>query len=483
MTSSKSFNKGIIWTLVERFGVQGTSFLANIVLTRLLQPSEFGLIGMIAVLMSIGNALIDSGLTSSLIRTKNPDQTDYSTVFFINLFGSFLVYGAIFLLAPLISGFYGQPTLVNIIRVYSLGFIVNSFTSIQQARLTKDLNFKIQMQIRIPSTVISGIVGIYLASNGWGVWSLVYMYLTNTLLASIQFWIYSKWTPTLELDLNRFINHFSYGYKLTISALLNSIFSNLYIVVIGKIYSPVSLGFYTRAMMLQQQPVQNFSSALNKVTFPHFASIQEDVIALKAAYKKIMQQVVFFIAPIMAIAMVLAEPIMVFLFTDKWLPAVPYFQLMCLMGVIYPLQSYNLNILKVFGRSDLFLRLEVLKKSLAALMLLVTYRYGISAIIIGQVINSYISFLINSYYSGKFIKYSTWEQIKNIFPIFLISATTGAIVYVFILMIAHNQPLWFRLIWSLFFGAFLYIFLMHFFRISVYIEMAYFLKRKLKIKL
>jgi len=179
--------------------------------------------------------------------------------------------------------------------------------------------------------------------------------------------------------------------------------------VIGKIYSPVSLGFYTRAMMLQQQPVKNFSSALNKVTFQHFALIQEDVIALKAAYKKIMQQVVFFIAPIMAIAMVLAEPIMVFLFTDKWLPAVPYFQLMCLMGVIYPLQSYNLNILKVFGRSDLFLRLEVLKKSLAALMLLVTYRYGISAIIIGQVINSYISFLINSYYSGKFIKYSTWE--------------------------------------------------------------------------
>jgi teichuronic acid exporter len=481
--SQKSFLNGIVWTLVERLGVQGTSFLVNIILTRLLLPAQFGLIGMIAVFMAIGHALIDSGLTSSLIRTKNPDQTDYSTVFFINLIGSLVVYGLIFLFAPVISSFYEQPVLVNLIRVYSLGFIVNAFASIQQTRLTKELKFKTQMQIRIPSTVMSGIVGIYLASNGWGVWSLVYMYLTNTILASVQFWFYSKWTPTFEFNLKRFIYHFSYGYKLTISGLLNSIFSNVYHVVIGKLYSPVSLGYYTRAMMLQQQPVLNLSSALNKVTFPHFAAIQDNVITLRAAYKKIMQQVVFIIAPVMAIAIVLAEPLIVFLFTDKWLPSVPYFQLMCLIGVIYPLQSYNLNILKVFGRSELFLRLEVLKKSLTVLMLLVTFRFGISAIVLGQVINAYFSFVINSYYSGRFINYSTWDQIKNILPIFFISAIVGIMVYLFDLHIVGSQVSWVRLIGASSLGVLLYIVLMHFFKIAPYLEMTSFLKRKFKIKI
>lgn len=480
MGSQKSFLNGIVWTLVERFGVQGTSFLVNIILTRLLLPAQFGLIGMIAVFMAIGHALIDSGLASSLIRTKNPDQTDYSTVFFINLIGSLVVYGLIFLLAPVISSFYEQPVLVNLIRVYSLGFIVNAFTSIQQTRLTKELKFKTQMQIRIPSTVMSGIVGIYLASNGWGVWSLVYMYLTNSILASIQFWFYSKWTPTFEFDLKRFVYHFSYGYKLTISGLLNSIFSNVYHVVIGKLYSPVSLGYYTRAMMLQQQPVLNLSSALNKVTFPYFASIQDDNNVLRTAYKVIMQLVVFILAPLMAVSIVMAESMIVFLFTDKWLPSVPYFQLMCLMGVMYPLQAYNLNILKVFGRSDLFLKLEIFKKSFTVIMLLITFKYGIFAIVVGQVVNSYISFVINSYYSGRFIKYSTIEQIKNILPILLIAGVMSGFVYILDTFLFINIGVFIRLILALLLGVIFYIFIMHFIKLPSYLVIKSYVARRFK---
>lgn len=470
------------WTLAEKFGTQGTSFIVNIILTRMLLPSDFGLIGMIAIFMQIGYSLIDSGLTSSIIRTKDASQVDYSTVFFINIIGSGLIYLVIYLTAPFISAFYNQTLLTDIIRVYSLGFIINAFTAIQQTRLTKELNFKAQLFIRLPSIVVSGIVGIVFALNGYGVWSLVYMYLLNHLLASVQFWWVSKWTPSFIFDFGIFKKHLNFGYKMTLSSMLNTLFDNIYHVVIGRMYSAELLGFYTRSVMLKKYPVSNLSSALNKVTFPLFSQIQDDPIRLKKAYKKLMQLVVFLVAPLMIGAAVLAEPLFIILFTDKWLPAVPFFQIMCISGILYPLHSYNLNILKVFGRSDLFLKLEIAKKAILLVTVLMTMWWGIIPMLFGQVVDSYLAYWINSRYSGKFINYPAKEQVKDVAGSFGLAIVMGAFMLLLDQFLFKNQSDLLRLFFGVVLGAACYYILSKVFKIEAFFELQQMVKSKLKRK-
>lgn len=417
------------WTFAQQFGTQGIGFLVSIILARLLLPSEFGLIGMISVFMGIGISLINSGLTQSLIRTENPDQDDYSTLFFFNLAGSLVVYLLIFLLAPFIADFYSQPVLIEIIRVYCLSFIISAFSQVQLTRLTKEMNFKLQMTIALPSLAGAGLVGIFLAYKGYGVWSLVWMTLLQTFLSSVQLWFRTGWAPSFVFDKNKFKYHFNFGYKLTLSGLLDTIFTNIYQIIIGRFFVAADVGFYTRANSLKQLPVNNISGALNKISYPLFASIQNDNVRLKKAYKQIMQMVIFVIAPILVIMGVLAEPLFRFLFTSKWLPAVPYFQILCFTGILYPLHAYNLNVLNVKGRSDLFLKLEIVKKVLVVVLIFFTLQFGIIGLIWGQLINSILAFFINTHYSGKFLDYSAWQQIKDILPLIMLAFAAGVIVW------------------------------------------------------
>lgn len=421
---------GFFWSLSQQFGTQIFTTIVTIVLARILEPKDFGLIGMLTVFIAIGNSLVDAGLTSSLIRTKDADQRDFSTVFYINLVGSILVYGLLFVSAPWISRFFSQPVLEDIVRVYSISFIFNAFSAVQRTRLVKKMDFKTELKVTLPSVVVAGILGIVLANIGFSVWSLVIMAVTQQFLISVQFWLYSKWRPSFIFDFDRFKYHFDFGYKITLSSLLNAVFSNIYNLVIGKYFTVSQLGFYAKADSLKQLPVRNISTALNKVTYPMFSEIQGDKVKMKKTYKRVMQQVLFWLTPVMVLAAILAEPTFRFVLTEKWLPAVPYFQLLCFIGLMFPIHSYNINVLKVKGRSDLVLRLEIIKKSLTALGVILALPYGIFALIWTQIGLNIISFGINSYYSGKFIDYGLFSQFKDIIPIFFFGALAGMVTWV-----------------------------------------------------
>jgi O-antigen/teichoic acid export membrane protein len=291
------------------------------------------------------------------------------------------------------------------------------------------MNFKLQMTIAIPSLIGSGALGMFLAYKGYGVWSLVWMGVCQSFLSTVQLWCRTAWVPSFVFNIAKFRYHFKFGYKLTLSGLLDTIFTNIYQIIIGRFFVPAQVGFYTRADSLKQLPVSNISVALNKISYPIFASIQNDNIRLKNGYKQIMQMVIFVVAPVLVIMGVLAEPLFRFLFTDKWLPAVPYFQILCLTGILYPLHAYNLNILNVKGRSDLFLKLEIIKKILLAIVILVSINFGILGLIWGQVIASVLAFFINTHYSGRFLKYNAWQQIKDILPLVMLAFGAGFCVW------------------------------------------------------
>nr|WP_255531375.1 lipopolysaccharide biosynthesis protein [Pontibacter sp. 172403-2] len=417
----------MFWTFSQRFSVQLINFGVSIIMARVLLPADYGLIGMLSVFMAIGSSLMDSGLSSSLIRTPNADQKDYSTVFFINIIGSIFIYVILFFSAPFIASFYDQEILTPIIRIYTISFIISAFVGVQSTRLTKEMDFKTQMKIQIPSVIGGGILGVILAYLDYGVWSLVWMNLFQSFLSAVQHWIYSGWRPNFLFDKERFKYHFSFGYKLTLSGLLDTIYNNIYNLIIGKFFPVAYLGYYTRAKSLQQLPVQNISTALNKVTYPMFSSIQHENEKLKMAYKKLMQQVLFWIAPTMILLGVIAEPLIRFLLTEKWVPAVPYFQTLCAAGILYPLNSYNLNILKVKGRSELFLKLEIIKKAFITVGIIVAIPFGIYGLLYLQVIISFVAYFINSWYSGKMIGYPMTEQVKNVAPMIILAALVGVL--------------------------------------------------------
>jgi O-antigen/teichoic acid export membrane protein len=422
---------GMFWSFLERFSSQIIQFVVGIILARILLPEEFGLIGMIAVFIALGTSLTDSGLTSSLIRTPDAGDEDYSTVFFTNLGASILIYCLIYLLAPHIASFFNQEMLVGIVRVYCLTFIFRAFSAVQSTRLTAAMDFRTQMLVQLPSLVGGGITGIALAYAGFGVWSLVYMQLVQTALSTIQLWMRTGWVPRWVYNVEKLKYHFDFGYKLTLSGIIDTIYQNIYHIVIGKYFSAAQLGFYTRAQAMKQLPVSNISSSLNRVTYPMFTAIQDDDVKLKSVYQRMMQQVLFWVAPILIIGGVLAEPLFRFLLTEKWLPAVPYFQILCFVGIMYPLHSYNLNILKVKGRSDLFLRLEIVKKSLITIGLVFAIPFGIYGLLWMQVFLTVVAFLINTHYSGKLIDYPALDQVKDLAPVFGIAILAGLITLAF----------------------------------------------------
>jgi len=420
---------GIIWSVGQQFGTKLISFLITIVLARLLVPSEFGLIAMLSVLVALGNSLTDSGLSSSLIRTADASQREFSTVFFFNLVGSCVIYLILFFAAPAIASFYDHPILIKIVRVYGLTLIINGFFCIQNACLVKNMDFKTQTNIQLPASIGGGIVGIVLAKMGYGVWSLVWMNLMTSLLSTILHWVYSAWRPIFVFDYSSFKKHFHFGYKMTLSGLLNTVYQNIYTLIIGKYYSATQLGFYSRADSMSQLPIGIISSTVNTVTYPMFSKIADDDHKLKAVNKRLIQQLVFWIAPILILLCVIAEPLFRFVLTEKWLPAVPYFQILCISGIIYPIQSFNLNILKVKGRSDSLLRVEFIKKSLSVLGIFGVLSFGIYGLLYFQLFFNFFSYYLNTIYSGKLINYHFKEQVLDFLPTILLSIIVGAFSY------------------------------------------------------
>ena len=428
---------GLIWTFAQQFSVQIINFGVQVILARILLPEEFGLIAMLHIFIAIGTNLLDGGMTSSLIRTENPDQKDYSTVFFVNLFASVFI----FMMAPNVGEFFNQPILNNVLRVYALSFIIRAFVAVQTTRLTKEMNFKLQMKMQIPSVILGGLSGVILALNGYGVWSLVWLNLIQSFLFMVMHWWFSEWKPIMIIDKEKFKYHFEFGYKITLSSLLYTLYRNVYTIIIGKYFSAAQVGFYFQAETLRMYPVQHITTALDKVTYPMFSSIQNDKNSLKIYYKKTMQAVLFLIVPVMTLLLIFANDVFLLVLGEKWLPSVPLFQILCISGALQPLQNYNLNILKVKGRSDLLLKLNLITKIIPMVLIFAIIPLGIYGIVWFQSLFAFVLFYINSYYSGRFVNFGIFEQIKDVWIIFGISILTGVFIYFLNNWIIVNMPI------------------------------------------
>lgn len=419
----------MVWSGIQQFGTQGIGFIISMVLTRLLAPADFGLLGMIGIFIALGFLFMDSGVNASVMRTKDPDEDDYSTIFYFNLFGGTVMYLVMFLIAPAVSWFYERDELTLLIRVYSFTFIFWSFSTTQRLRLVKTLNFKRETVIQLPAHLFSGVVGIILAYQGFGVWSMVWAALLKPVFIGIQYFYYFRWLPLPRIDFQKLRHHFKYGSKLTLSGLLEIVFSNLNHIVIGKMFSASSLGFYTRAQTMMLLPVESVNGILNRVTFPLFAAIQDDDTRLISIFKRMQQMAIFLLVPVYILLNILAEPLFRFLFTEKWLPAVPYFRILALAGFMYPMHIYNLTVLKVKGRSDLFLKAEVWKKVVQGLPLLLVIPFGIEGLLWGYLGFSFIAVVINCYFSGKVLNYGIWNQLFDLKEVFLLGLTLAGFIY------------------------------------------------------
>jgi len=420
---------GLFWGFIDNFSKLGLTFVIGIILARLLEPSDFGLIGMVAIFVGISQSLIDSGFTQALIRKKNCSQADYSTVFYFNLFVGFFIYFVLFLSAPLISQFFEETQLTLIVRVISLGIIVNAFAIVQRARLIKEINFKLQTKISIFASLISSIIAITMAYNDYGVWSLVYKSLAQFLFTSLLLWLWNKWKPSFIFSLNSFKEMYSFGYKLMLSGLIDGLYRNVYLIVIGKFFSAADLGFYTRAEQFNNLPSQNITGVIQRVSYPALTKIQDDIPRLKSSYQKIIKSTMLLSFTAMTILAASAKPLILTLIGEKWLPSVIYLQLLSFIGMQYPLHAINLNMLQVQGRSDIILKLEIIKKILAIPVIFLGIFLGIKTMIIGMIILATICYLINSYYSGKYVNYSSWEQLVDISPSFALAIIIGSTVY------------------------------------------------------
>ena len=459
---------GLTWSFIDNIAQKGLTFIIGIILARLLLPEEFGIIGMITIFIAVSTSFINSGFGSALIRKQKCTDTDYSTVFYFNLATGIFFYILLFFLAPVISHFFNEPQLKLLIKVLGIVLIIDAFTIIQRTILTKQVNFKLQTKISVIASLISGIIGIIMAFKGFGVWSLVAKQISQRLTNSILLWTWNKWKPLLIFSRNSFRQLFSFGYKLLISGLIDTIYRNVYLIVIGKYFSAQELGFYTRANQFKSLPSQNISQIIERVSYPVLANMQDNPEKLRLNYKRLIKTSMLITFTLMLGMAAAAEPMVIALIGEKWRPSIGYLQLLCFAGMMYPLHSLNLNMLQIQGRSDLFLKLEVYKKILAVPIIIIGIFYGVKIMILGMIVNSFFAYYLNSYWSGKFLNYSTKEQILDILPAFAIALINALAIYLIGILLPMNFTLVF--ISQILFGGIFIIFLCEIFKLNEYKE-------------
>lgn len=421
---------GLLWSFIDNFARLGVTFIVGIILARLLEPRDFGLIGMTAIFIAISQSFIDSGFTQALIRKQKCTQADFSTVFYFNLCAGIILYFILFFGAVPISNFFNEPQLKILVQILGLGLIINALSIVQRAILTKRIDFKLQTKISIISTVFSGIIAIVMAYKGFGVWSLVVKALTGYTLTTALLWLWNSWKPSLIFTKNSFMEMFPFGVKLFVSGLINTTYQNIYLLIIGKFFSASQLGFYTRAEQFSNLPSKNITVVIQRVSYPVLSSIQDDKQQLKSAYQKLIKSTMLITFVMMLGMAAIAKPLILTLIGEKWLPSVIYLQLLCFVGMFYPLHALNLNMLNVQGRSDLFLKLEVIKKLLAVPIIIIGIYYGVIVLILGMLVLNIIGYYLNSYWSGKLIGYPFFQQIIDIIPAFLLAMLISIIVFV-----------------------------------------------------
>lgn len=446
--------KGVIWSAVDRFSAQGIQFVFSILIARLLVPEDYGVVAMLNIFLAVSQTFIDSGFGSALIRKIDRTEEDFSTVFYFNIVVAILFYSALFFAAPAIANFYNTPLLESITKVVALNLIINSLSGIHNAKLSIAIDFKSRAKISIVSTLLTGAVGLWMAYAGYGVWALVVQNLFSSAIRTVLLWVIVKWYPKLVFSWKSFKELFSFGSKLLASALLDTLYNNIYTLVIGKVFSPSTLGVYSKANSLAQFPSSNITSVLQGVTFPVLSTIQNEDDRLADAYKRFLKIAAFVVFPLMIGLSAVADPFIRLVLTDKWEGAIYLLQIMCFWMMWYPIHAINLNILQVKGRSDYFLKLEIIKKIQGVIVLCITVPMGIVAMCYGSLISSVICLVWNTHYTKKLIGYGFFAQMKDLLPIIVHALLMGLIVAV----VVHFMPtLWLKLIVGVLTGIIYYI--------------------------
>lgn len=421
--------KGVGWSFVDSFASQGISFFIGLILARLLTPNEYGLIAIVLIFIAIFDCIVNSGFTTALIRKKDATEVDYNTVFITNLSVSVFLATALFLLAGLIADFFSQPQLKPLSQCLSIVIVINALSLVQRTMLTKKLDFKTTTKANLASAIVSGIIGVTMAFSGCGVWSLVGQQISRAAISTLLLWFYNRWWPKWKFSIESFRELFGFGWKLLVSSLIDVLWRDIYQIIIGKFYNATTLGQYSRAHQFSAIFSSNLTTIIQRVSFPVLSSIQDDKERMKEAYRKVIKVTMFVTFVLMLGLAAIAKPMIQVLIGDKWLIAATFLPIICFQMMLYPLHAINLNMLQVQGRSDLFLKLEIIKKCIAVIPLLLGIFIDIYWMLWGSVVSSLFSYYLNSYYSGRFLNYSISAQVKDILPSFGVATIMALIVY------------------------------------------------------
>ena len=468
--------KGVLWSSLERFSVQGIQFLVMIVMANMLTPHDYGLIAMLAVFIAVSQSLVDSGFSQALIRKQVPSEIDNSTVFYFNIVVGLLLYGLLFIAAPFIADFYNEPQLICITRVIGLSVLINSFVVVQRALLTIKIDFKTQAKAALTAAIISGVLGIWMAATGYGVWAIVAQQLVNLGVNVFLLWILSHWRPLWTYSWASFFNLFGFGSKLMVSGLIDTLYRNIYLIVIGRVFSASDLGYYTRAQQFTDFPSSNLSAIIQRVTYPVLCSIQNEDERLSFVYRKFLRLSAFVIFPLMMGLAAVAEPLVLTLLNEQWLFAATLSSIICFQMMWYPIHAINLNLLQVKGRSDLFLKLEIYKKVSGVCVLCITIPMGLIAMCVGGFFTSMIALIINTYYTGKLIGVGFFRQMGDLLPVFFLSVSMGAVVFGIINYLSFSPVL--QLVMGTCVGIVYYVLMASLFKFNELKEIIQLLKRK-----
>ena len=444
----------LIWKFAERSGAQIIQFIVSVILARLLTPSDYGLIGLITVFISIALVFAQSGLGQALVQRKNIDNAEFSTVFYFSMAFSILLYIILFLCAPLIAGFYKSYKLINVIRVLGITVIIGAINSVQQAYVQKTMQFKRFFYSTLSGTLVSAIIGIAMAYSGYGIWALVWQQVSNQFVNTVVLWFMVKWRPILTFSIKKAKRLFTYGWKLLCSSLLDTIYNNIYSLIIGKFYTSSDLGYYNRGKQFPMLVIQNVNSAIDSVLFPVLSGAQDDKSRLKAMVRRSIVTSTFIIFPCMAGLAAIAKPLTILLLTEKWLPAVPFIQFCCFTYAFWPIHTANLQAIKAVGRSDIFLKLEIIKKIVGITGLCISLPFGLYAMMWMRCLTTIISSFINAFPNKKLLGYSYLEQVKDMLPSFII-AVIMCLTVVCINLLELNAII--TMIMQIAFGAAIYI--------------------------
>lgn len=418
-----------LWRFAERCGAQIVSFVVSIVLARILAPEDYGMIALVTVFTAILQVFVDSGLGTALIQKKDADDLDFSSVFFFNFLMCIMLYTGLFIAAPVISKFYENDELTPVIRVIGLTIVVSGVKGIQQAYVSRNMLFKRFFFSTVGGTIFSAFLGIGMAYAGFGVWALVVQQLSNTIIDTLILWLTVKWRPKMIFSWKRLKTLLSYGWKLLVSALLDTVYNNLRSLIIGKIYTSSDLAYYNQGDKFPNVIVTNINTSIDSVLLPSMSSVQDDRKRVKEMTRRAMKTSIYIMAPLMMGLAFCATPIVRLVLTDKWLPCVPFLQVFCITYMFWPVHTANLNAIKALGRSDLFLKLEIVKKIVGLVVLFLTMNISVNAMAYSLLVVSVLGQIINSWPNKKLLNYGYLEQLRDILPGIIIAICMGVCVY------------------------------------------------------